>query len=161
MPIGDLTQIHFAAEGKNHADQRYLKNHSIDIGSTTCTASAQGADFIIFSGTTAAGPCSHVHFLRHRRTTDRRLDAGTRACLTGHAFSRSFQFPGRHPELCEQQSSGRTHYVLFHHCGRQELFGKCPGVRWKLCSLYSEPAGSQRQRIQRPVRGEQSQCGCG
>jgi len=157
MPISDLTQIHFVAEGKKNGDQQSLKSCTIDIGATSDTAAFSGGNPIILGGRTATGARSCVHVLCGRSVATRRsIDVGIRACLTRFEICRGFHSFGRDSELYEQQSNCCTHYFLFHNCGRQELLGKRPGVRWDLCSLSSESAGSQRKWIERSVRREQS-----
>jgi hypothetical protein len=101
MPIGDLTQIHFAAEGKNHADQRRFKNHFIRIGSTTDTSPGQGGDSTILGGSNATGACGYIHLHCHRSTSRCRLDASTRDSLSRLEISGGLDFFSRDSELSE------------------------------------------------------------
>jgi len=125
MPIDDLTQIRFAAEGKKNGDRQSLKSYSIDIGAASDTAAIQGSNSIILSGRTAAGAGRRVHVLCDRSAaTCGPFDVGARGCLTCIEICRGFHSFGIDSKLCEQQSSGRTHNFLFHNSGGQELFRK-------------------------------------
>ena len=122
MPIVDLTKIHFAAEGKNHGDQQNLKCHAIDIGAAPDTSPGKGSDPVLRSVRSASGARGDLQPLCDQRTTCR--------CRfgTGLKIREDFLSFGGDSESCEQQSSGRTHYVLFHNCRGQKLLRKRPGV---------------------------------
>jgi hypothetical protein len=66
MPIGDLKQIHFAGEGTNYADQRYLKNHIINARSNTAARAvpSQDGDTVGVSECAATRARRNIYFVR-------------------------------------------------------------------------------------------------
>lgn len=66
----------------------------------------------------------------------------------GAKFVRRVKFDIEREQQCAGSRSVRR---LFRHGGRQELLGKRGGIEWRVRGVGPEPAGSQRQRIERPV----------
>ena len=82
MPIGESTQIHFAAEGKGYADQQHFRDYFSDFEPSQDAASIQVRNPIAVSGSDSIGTSGDLHFFCTCRSAIRgHFEAGARGVL--------------------------------------------------------------------------------